>query len=53
MDSNVRPDTMKRINTVELANAFGIKQAPTLVVIKGGEVEKYAGAGAIKAFLGN
>jgi ribonucleoside-triphosphate reductase len=41
------------VENVELANAFGIKQAPTLVVIKGGEVEKYAGAGAIKAFLGN
>jgi ribonucleoside-triphosphate reductase len=39
------------VENVELANALGIKQAPTLVVIKGGNVEKYAGAGAIKGFL--
>ena len=36
---------------VELTNAFGIKQAPTLVVIKNGEVKKFAGAGAIKAVV--
>ncbi len=35
----------------ELAKALGIKQAPTLVVVKGGEAAKYAGAGAIKEFL--
>ncbi len=39
------------VENVELANAFGIKQAPTLVVIKNGAVEKFAGAGAIKTFL--
>ena len=37
---------------VELTNSLGIKQAPTLVIVKGGEITKYAGAGAIKGFLG-
>ncbi|MBQ9977613.1 MAG: ribonucleoside triphosphate reductase [Clostridia bacterium] len=33
---------------VELTNALGIKQAPTLVVVTNGEVEKFAGVGEIK-----
>ena len=37
---------------LELTNALGIKQAPTLVVVKNGEVEKFAGVGAIKQGLG-
>ena len=36
----------------DLANEFGIKQAPTLVVVKNGEVSKYAGVSDIKKFLG-
>ncbi len=36
---------------VELTNALGIKQAPTLVVVSGGKAEKYAGVGAIKNLL--
>ncbi len=39
-------------DNVELTNALGIKQAPTLVVVKNGEIEKFAGAGAIKNMLG-
>ena len=35
----------------ELANSLGIKQAPTLVVVADGKIEKYAGVGAIKAIL--
>ncbi len=35
----------------EMANAFGIKQAPTLVVVKDGEVKKYAGVSNVKVFL--
>ena len=35
----------------DLANKFAIKQAPTLVVIKDGEVSKYAGVSEIKKFL--
>ena len=35
----------------DLVNDFGIKQAPTLVVIKDGVVEKYAGVSDIKKFL--
>ncbi|MBQ5592165.1 MAG: ribonucleoside triphosphate reductase [Clostridia bacterium] len=36
----------------ELATQLGIKQAPTLVVIKDGVVEKFAGVSDIKKFLG-
>ena len=35
----------------ELVTSLGIKQAPTLVVVSNGNVEKYAGAGAIKGAL--
>ena len=35
----------------ELVNALGIKQAPTLVVVANGNVEKYAGVSDIKKFL--
>ncbi len=37
----------------ELAAQYGVKQAPTLIVIKDGGFEKYAGAGAIKGLLNN
>ena len=40
-------------DNVELATALGIKQAPTLVVVKDGNVEKFGGVGAIKGVLGN
>ena len=36
---------------VQLALDFGVKQAPTLVIIDGKSFEKFAGAGAIKEFL--
>ncbi len=36
----------------ELATQLGIKQAPTLVIIKDGAVEKYTGVSDIKKFLG-
>ena len=36
----------------DLVNEFGIRQAPTLVVVKNGEVSKYAGVSDIKKFLG-
>ncbi len=35
----------------ELAAAYGVKQAPTLIVVGDQGFEKYAGAGAIKGFL--
>ena len=35
----------------ELAKQYGVKQAPTLVLVNGEGVEKIAGAGAIKAYL--
>ena len=35
----------------DLATAYGIKQAPTLVVVKNGEVAKFAGVSEIKKFL--
>ena len=40
-------------DNAELAAQYGVKQAPTLIVIKDGAFEKYAGAGAIKGFLNN
>ncbi len=36
---------------VDMVNEYGIKQAPTLVVVENGNVEKYAGASDIKKFL--
>ena len=35
----------------DLANEFGVKQAPTLVVVKDGVVSKYAGVSDIKKML--
>ncbi len=37
----------------ELATALGVKQAPTLVVVKNGEASKYAGVSDIKKYLRN
>ena len=36
---------------LELTEKYGIRQAPTLIVLDGEKVEKYAGAGAIKSYL--
>ncbi|MBO5852599.1 MAG: ribonucleoside triphosphate reductase, partial [Clostridia bacterium] len=36
----------------DLVNDFGVKQAPTLVVVKDGVVSKFAGVSDIKKFLG-
>ena len=38
-------------DNAQLALSLGVKQAPTLVIIDGENVEKYAGAGAIKQYL--
>ncbi len=38
---------------VELSKGYGIKQAPTLVVVKDGNVEKHAGLSDIKKYLNN
>ncbi len=35
----------------EMAEGFGVKQAPTLVVVKDGKVQKYAGVSDIKKLL--
>ena len=35
----------------ELATAFGVKQAPTLVVVKDGVAQKYSGVSDIKKML--
>jgi len=35
----------------DLATKFGVKQAPTLVVVKDGEVEKFSGVSDIKKML--
>ena len=44
--------TLLASENAELVAEFGIKQAPTLVVVKGGEAEKYAGVSDIKRMLG-
>ena len=38
---------------VELSKGYGIKQAPTLVVVNNGNVEKYTGLSDIKKYLNN
>ena len=38
---------------VELSKSYGIKQAPTLVVVNNGNTEKYVGLSDIKKFLNN
>ena len=35
----------------ELARSFGLKQAPTLVVVSGGNAVKYAGVAGVKTFV--
>ena len=35
----------------DMAKEYGVRQAPTLVVVNGGTVEKYAGLSEIKRFL--
>ncbi len=37
---------------VELVNKFGVKQAPTLVVVSGDSFEKFVGVSEIKKYLG-
>ena len=41
---------MAEVNA-DLAIKYGVKQAPTLVLVSGANFEKIAGAGAIKQFL--
>ena len=35
----------------ELALSLGIKQAPTLVAVSGGQIEKFSGVPEIKKFI--
>ena len=35
----------------DLARSFGLKQAPTLVVVSGGNAVKYAGVAGVKTFV--
>ncbi|MBQ8163255.1 MAG: ribonucleoside triphosphate reductase [Clostridia bacterium] len=48
----VKYDKLLANENAELAKEFGIKQAPTLVVVKNGSVQKYAGVSDIKKYLG-
>ena len=52
--AGIKYEKLLATENVELTNSLGIKQAPTLVVVdnKSGAVVKYAGAGAIKGFIG-
>ena len=49
--SGVAYEKLLANENVELVEAFGIKQAPTLIVIKGGEAQKYVGVSDIKKML--
>ncbi len=44
--------TLLANENIALVDEFGIKQAPTLVVVKGGTAEKYSGVSEIKKALG-
>ena len=35
----------------ELAKSFGLKQAPTLVVVAGGAAEKFVGVSDVKKYI--
>ena len=48
---NISYEKIYADKTPELAEKFGIKQAPTLVVINGENVEKYIGVSDIKKYL--
>ena len=48
--ANVSYDTVLAEESEELVKLYGIKEAPTLVVIEGGSVEKIANPSNIKAF---
>ena len=46
----------KKVNAevdIELTNKYGIKQAPTLVVVKDGNIEKIANVSNIRKFIGD
>ena len=47
----VKYDKLLANENVELTQALSIKQAPTLVVVNDGKVEKYAGVSDIKKYL--
>ncbi|MBR7181529.1 MAG: ribonucleoside triphosphate reductase, partial [Clostridia bacterium] len=38
-------------DNVALSEAIGIKQAPTLVTVRNGEIEKFAGVANVKTFI--
>ena len=38
MQGNVRPETMERITTPELANAFRVSSIPLVVLMKDGKI---------------
>ena len=48
--ANVSYDTVLAEESEDLVKLYGIKEAPTLVVIEGGSVEKIANPSNIKAF---
>ncbi len=50
--AGVAYETVLANDNVEMARACGVKQAPTFVVVKDGEVQKYVGVSDIKKMLG-
>ena len=49
--AGVKYEKLLANENVELVNQFGIKQAPTLVVVKNGEAQKFTGVSDIKKML--
>ena len=50
--ANYKYEKILATENPELTTVLGIKQAPTMVIVKDGAVEKFAGVGAIKKQLG-
>jgi len=48
---NFQYEVLLANENAELATEFGVKQAPTLIVVKDGEVQKIAGVSDIKKYL--
>ena len=50
-DAGIVYDKILAEENPDLTNSFGIKQAPTLVVVDGGKTSKFVGVSDIKKYL--
>jgi ribonucleoside-triphosphate reductase len=51
-DANIDYEKIDADEAPELVAEFGIRQAPTLVVVKDGQAEVYANASSIIGYIG-